>query len=154
VEGDAEYILIESLYRNCCDSTLEKDQVHVIAVGGTSFKRYLEVADILSVRTAVVRDNDGDYQRNCVENYEDDLCDNAKVFADADPKRSTFEICMYEENSKLCEQLFKPKRRKKTVLDYMLDNKAEAALALADAALQLKAPQYIRDAIVWIRKSS
>jgi putative ATP-dependent endonuclease of the OLD family len=126
----------------------------VIAVGGTSFKRYLEVAGILGVRTAVVRDNDGDYQRNCVENYEDDLCDNAKVFADADPKRSTFETCIYEDNSALCEQLFKPKRRKKAVLDYMLDNKAEAALALADKAPQLKAPQYIRDAIAWIRKSS
>lgn len=154
VEGDAEYILIESLYRNCCDSTLEKDKVHVIAVGGTSFKRYLEVASILGVRTAVVRDNDGDHQRNCVENYEDDLCENAKVFADPDPKRSTFEICVHDDNAKICEELFLPKRRKKTVLDYMLDNKAEAALALADKAPQLRAPQYVRDAIEWIRKSS
>lgn len=154
VEGDAEYILIESLYRNCCDSTLERDQVHVIAVGGTSFKRYLEVARVLGVRTAVVRDNDGDHQRNCVENYEDDLCANAKVFADADPERSTFEICVYRDNSALCEALFKPKRRKKTALEYMLNNKAEAALALADKASELQAPRYVGDAIAWIRKSS
>jgi putative ATP-dependent endonuclease of OLD family len=154
VEGDAEYILIESLYRNCCDSTLEKDEIHVIAVGGTSFKRYLEVACILGVRVAIVRDNDGDYKRNCVDNYEGLLSENARVFADADPKRSTFEICIHQDNAIVCDELFKQKRRTKPVLDYMLDNKAEAALALAGKAPQLRVPQYIRNAIAWIRRSS
>jgi putative ATP-dependent endonuclease of OLD family len=154
VEGDAEYILIESLYRNCCDSTLDKDKVHVIAVGGTSFKRYLELAAILGVRTAVVRDNDGDHQRHCVENYEGLLSENAKVFADPDSNRKTFEICVYQDNATICDELFQPKRRKKAVLDYMLDNKAEAAFALADKAPQLTVPQYVRDAIAWIRNSS
>ncbi len=153
VEGDAEYMLIEGFYRNCAGSTMEQDHVHVIAVGGTSFKRYLEVARILGIRTAVVRDNDGNHQRNCVENYREDLCDNAKVFADTDPKRRTFEICIYEDNSDLCDQLFGPKLRTKTVLEYMLDNKAEVALALADKASQLRPPQYIREAIEWTRKS-
>jgi putative ATP-dependent endonuclease of the OLD family len=154
VEGHAEYILIESLYRNCSDSTLDKDKVHVIAVGGTSFKRYFELGAILGVRTAVVRDNDGDYQRHCVENYEKHLADGAKVFADADPARKTFEICVYHDNANLCDDLFKQKRRTKTVLEYMLDNKAEAAFLLAERAPQLRAPKYIQEAIAWIRESS
>ena len=44
VEGDAEYILIDAIYSNVTGSSLEADDVHVISVGGTSFKRYLDLA--------------------------------------------------------------------------------------------------------------
>ena len=154
VEGDAEHLLIESLYQRCCGSSLDHDQVHVIAVGGTSFKRYLRLAEILGIRTAVVRDNDGDFQRHCVDNYDGHLNDQTRIFADPNPVRRTFEICIYQDNTALCEEIFKNPRRKILVLDYMLDNKAEAALALLAKADSVKAPQYIQDAISWVRESS
>ena len=72
VEGDAEFILFDALYKKQPgNSTLEKDGVHVISVGGTSFKRYLDLAKLLGMKTAIVRDNDGDYQKNCVNAYAD-----------------------------------------------------------------------------------
>jgi Asp-tRNA(Asn)/Glu-tRNA(Gln) amidotransferase A subunit family amidase len=61
VEGDAEFILLEELYaKHAKGSTLATDGVHVISVGGTSFKRYLELARLLGVRVAVVRELQGE----------------------------------------------------------------------------------------------
>lgn len=152
VEGDAEFILIAALYEASTGSTLEKDGIHVIAVGGTSFKRYLALAKILDVRTAVVRDNDGDYQKHCVDNYADLLSANTQVFADQDNARSTFEICLYNDNKAACDELF-GNRRKLSPLEWMLDNKAEAALALLEKhKTGLKVPTYLSDAMAWARQ--
>jgi len=153
VEGDAEFILVSALYEACSGSTLARDAVHVIAVGGTSFKRYLELARVLDVRTAVVRDNDGDYRRHCIDNYDGLLGANARVFADQDDGRSTFEICVYQDNKDRCEELFAPGRRTLSVENWMLDNKAEAALALLEKfGSALAVPSYLREAIEWARQ--
>ncbi|WP_158900119.1 ATP-dependent endonuclease [Burkholderia sp. L27(2015)] len=152
VEGDAEFILLDALYRKHSDSTLERDKVHVISVGGTSFKRYLDLAKLIGVKTAILRDNDGDYQKNCVDNYLDHVMPHAKVFADENPERSTFEICFYQDNQATCESLFQTARRRLLTLDYMLANKADAAFELLQKKeTELVAPSYIQDAIKWIR---
>lgn len=152
VEGDAEYILASELYQKCTGSSLETDRVHVISVGGTSFKRYLALAKALNVKVAVVRDNDGDYERTCVLNYEDYIGGSIQVFADKDSKRSTFEICLYQDNSTLCDTLFGKKLKTRTVQQYMLDNKADCALELLKAkANSFNVPGYLREAMLWIR---
>lgn len=154
VEGDAEFILLEELYaRHSEGSSLAADRVHVISVGGTSFKRYLELAKLLGVKVAIIRDNDKDWQRNCVDNYEEFRIDNARVFADEDNERSTFEICLYEDNKSLCDRLFGSARKTLSVRDYMLANKADAAFELLDkGGNELRAPKYIQGAIAWIRQ--
>ncbi|MDR5857979.1 AAA family ATPase [Halomonas eurihalina] len=153
VEGDAEYILIDAIYSNVTGSTLEADDVHVISVGGTSFKRYLDLAKFLNIRTAVVRDNDGDHQANCIESYEEYEGDNIQVFFDKDDANSTFEICLYALNQVICDELFSPGRRKLTPLGYMLKNKADCAFRLRDEkADQLISPEYIRQALAWINE--
>lgn len=153
VEGDAEFILLDALYKKTCGSTLEADGVHVISVGGTSFKRYLELARILEIKTAVLRDNDRDYQKNCVDRYADFSFPHVRVFADTDPARHTFEVCLYRENASVCEGLFSTSRAKLSVEEFMLKNKADAAFSLlSDAADRLIAPSYISDAVRWIRE--
>jgi putative ATP-dependent endonuclease of OLD family len=152
VEGDAEFILMDALYKGSAGTaSAHKDGVHVISLDGTSFKRYFEIAGILGIKVAAIRDNDGDYQANCVENYSDFARDSTKVFADPDPARRTFEICMYQDNKDLCDNQFSASRRKLNVQDYMLKNKADAAFKLLDAGLPLVAPKYIKDAVTWIR---
>lgn len=151
IEGDAEFILISELYEAVAGRTLEHDQVHVISVDGTSFKRYLDVAAILGNRVAVVCDNDRDHQAKCVERFEDYQRDNIRIFADKEPERWTFEVCVYQDNMAACEALFAPGRKTLSVQDYMLANKTEAALALLKAeAGKLAAPGYLREAIEWI----
>ena len=153
VEGDAEYILIASLFKNTIGQELEDSDVHVISVGGTSFKRYLDIAKILSIKTAVIRDNDGDFQSHCIDRYQDYQEDNIRVFFEDDNAKKTFEICFYEANENICNDLFQRGRRTLSVKDYMLKNKADAAFELLEQkADELIAPEYMRRAIQWIRE--
>ena len=153
VEGDAEFILMNALYSQSTGSTLEKDGVHIISVGGTSFKRYMELAKTLEIRTAVIRDNDEDYQAKCLDNYANHVADNIQVFADKDNTRYTFEICLYQDNQATCDDLFSGGGITKAPLEFMLDNKAESALRLIDNhAEDLEAPAYIQEALAWINE--
>jgi predicted ATP-dependent endonuclease of OLD family len=153
VEGDAEYILMDSFYNNVTSDKIEKSDIHIISVRGTSFKRYMEISKILGVKTAVIRDNDEDYQVKCVDNYSDYTNNNIKVFADKDNKRYTFEVAVYQDNIKLCDDLWKAGRKTLSVQDYMLKNKADVAFELLDKkSSEIVTPEYIKEAIEWIRK--
>lgn len=153
VEGDAEYILMEALFKRTSGNELAGSDVHVISVDGTSFKRYLDIAQKLEIKTAVIRDNDKEYNVNCVERYKEYASELIKVFADADNARPTFEICMYIENKDICDGLFGSSRKSLSVQDYMLKNKAEAAFELLDKkANDLVVPKYIQEAIKWIKE--
>lgn len=156
VEGDAEYMLFDTLYHNQ-SRNLEDDAIHIISVDGLSFKRYLDLAKILNIRVAVIRDNDGDAQKKCIDNYSEYPQSNIKVFYDSDDtSRTTFEICVYEDNKGFCDNLFNNGSIQKIPLDYMLDNKAEAAYRIAEKCdsdqVFLKVPDYIERAIVWINE--
>jgi putative ATP-dependent endonuclease of OLD family len=153
VEGDAEYILMDALYKNSAkgDCT-DADGVHVISVGGTSFKRYFELAKLLGIKVAAIRDNDKDYQANCVDNYADFASPSIKVFADANNARHTFDVCIYEDNKDICDGQFLESRMTLAVQDYMLKNKTDAAFQLlAKKGPELVAPKYIQEAVAWIR---
>lgn len=150
VEGDAEYILMDRLFQQVAGAKPHNKGVYIMAVDGLTFKRYLDVAKILGGKVAVLRDNDKNYQANCVDRYADYDGENIKIFADADDERSTFEICIYQDNEALCEKKFAADRRTLSVQDYMLNNKTEAALALLDADEDLSCPDYVERAIRWI----
>lgn len=64
VEGDAEFILMESLYRQTLQKELTNSGIGVIAVDGKCFKRYLEIAKVLGNKVVVIIDNDKDYDVN------------------------------------------------------------------------------------------
>lgn len=151
VEGDAEYILMECLYKRTKGYPLSDDGIHIISVGGTSFKRYMEVSKLLNIKTAVIRDNDGDHQKNCVDNYVDYKADCISVYADIDNTRTTFEICMYQDNKEICDDLFSGRGIRLDPQDYMLKNKTTAAFRLLEEkANEITVPSYIREAIEWI----
>lgn len=153
VEGDAEYMLIDGMYEKLYGEKLEDTNIHVISVGGTAFKRYLDLASLLKVKTAVIRDNDSNYQSNCVENYVDYVGTCVRVFSDTnDTNRTTLEKCIYQDNTQLCEELFSAGRRTLSVEEYMLSNKADAALAILENGINhLETPDYIKQAFEWIR---
>jgi len=154
VEGDAEFLLFQALYKLCSGGkSLDADGVHLLSVGGTSFRRYLELSKLLNIKTAVIRDNDGDYQKNCVESYADYAAGHVGIFAEENPELKTFEICFYRENKAICDELFASARTKLSVEEYMLKNKTDSAFALLDKmAARFIAPAYIQRAVEWIRK--
>lgn len=152
VEGDAEYILAESFYKKITGLAPEETDTHIISVGGTSFKRYLDLSRLLKIKTAVIRDNDHNYQQNCIDRYSEYECEYVKVFSDENKERHTFEICLYEDNKAVCDGMFESARKTLSVKDYMLNNKAEAAfLLLLNKEEELLPPKYIAEAIKWIR---
>lgn len=152
VEGDAEFILMEAFYKKVAAVNLEDSNVHIISVGGTSFKRYLEIALILGIKTAVIRDNDGNFQETCIDRYADYSASNIQYFYEKDNSIPTFEVSFYQKNQTICEDLFGAARKTLTVQKYMLDNKADVAFELLDKkAENLAVPIYIQNAIEWIK---
>lgn len=153
VEGDAEFILMDALYKNCTAGVgTDADGIHVISVDGTSFKRYLELAKLLGIKVAAIRDNDHDYQANCVTNYADYASASIRVFADTNDARYTFEVCMYQDNKVVCDDQFAASRKTLSVEEYMLKNKTDAAFQLLEKkGAELVAPEYIQQAVAWIR---
>ena len=150
VEGIAEYILTEKFYEATAGKTASADNVHIIEVGGTAFKRYLEIAKILNIKTVVIRDNDGDI--NQVDNYSDYTSDSIKVYTDQDVSNNTFEVSFYKSNTTFCDNLFSAGRRTLTVQEYMINNKTDAAFEVLKAYDNdsVTVPSYISDALKWI----
>lgn len=150
VEGDAEFILMEAMYKQTTGKELADSGIGVIAVDGKCFKRYLEIAKLIGIKVAVITDNDHDYDSNIAELYRDYITDNTKVFSDSDNERYTFEVCIYGDNREVLDNEFGG-LLKKTVLGFMIANKAEAAFRILDHhANEIVVPQYIQDAIRWI----
>lgn len=158
VEGDAEYILIDELFKIHKKSSTEDCNVHIISVGGLSFKRYLEVAKKLDIKTVVITDNDTDYQKNISERYKNyHNLSNVKIFSDPNSTLSTFEICLYNSNKNILDGLIKSNNKISCVQNHMLKNKSSSALKILNA-LTAKAtfrdsfviPKYIKEAIEWI----
>lgn len=144
VEGPSEYILFDKFCRQVTKRTLEEDGVHVLAIRGLSFKRYLEIAEITNSRVAIVTDNDGDYQTKCIEKYDNFNSDNIHVFFEKENSKPTFEYYLYDRNKTICNAKFG-----EDALNHMLKNKTESALELSNEE-QLQTPDYIKEAIEWI----
>ena len=152
VEGDAEFMLMDFFCKKVLNQTLNQISVNVIAVDGKCFKRYIEVARALELKTAVITDNDGCHEKNIDDAYDGLIDENIQVFSDRNDMRYTFEVCLYEDNKDICDKLFGDKVRKLTVDKYMLANKAECAFILASNEPEgFKVPEYIRASIEWIR---
>lgn len=157
VEGDAEYILMEKLYEVLRDSKTYQNDTALISCGGKTFERYLQVADLLEKKVAVITDNDENYEKNITNKYSSYLSNNEiGIFSDINEKNSTFEICLYNSNVEFYNVNLKKAQMSKGILHYMLENKAEAAFRLLEfmESSEYKndyvIPTYIKDAIEWI----
>ena len=147
VEGNVEFLLTEKFYEIVNSSSMNADGIFVISTGGLSFKRYLEIAKKLSIKIAVIRDNDKSYQENCVDNYKDYTNDSIKIFSDRKKERHTFEVCFYQDNKDFCDNKFK-------TLDDMLkkNNKTSNAFKILKTEEEITVPLYIKEAMKWIKK--
>lgn len=150
VEGIAEYILTEKFYEMTTGRTAISDNVHIIEVGGTAFKRYLEIAKLLNIKTAVIRDNDGDTDQAAY--YSEYTSDLIKVYTDQSEANHTFEVSFYVSNTELCDSLFGEGRRTLSVQEYMLKNKTDVAFEMLKAYDEhiVIIPPYITEALKWI----
>lgn len=155
VEGAAEYILMEKMYEIETKKTIHEDKINIISVNGLSFKRYLEIAESLKNKVAVITDNDKNYEENIKNKYHKyENENNIKIFSDNDENRYTFEVCIYEDNKNFLDDKISIKTKDKQ--KFMLNNKAEVAYKILNelekSARGFNVPKYIKEAIKWIRE--
>lgn len=154
VEGDSEYILLEKMYEIVNGSSLHQDDVLIISVNGLSFKRYLEVAKELGKKVAVITDNDGDYQKNVLEKYQEyEDYGEIEIFSEDDNNIRTFEVSLFKQNQNWIGS--KRITRSSDIQEWMLNNKSESAIRilekLEDNIEDFQVPDYIRQAVEWIK---
>lgn len=164
VEGDSDELVVQKAYMVSNKSRLPiEDRIDVISVG-TSFLRFLEIAEKLKKPVAVVTDNDGDVEalKKKFGNY---LGKNAKehikiCFDETEDsgaleiggKRfnyNTLEPKLLKTNSvaKLNEIFDTSYSKIDDLHKYMNENKTECALKIFDTEKYINFPQYILHAI-------
>jgi putative ATP-dependent endonuclease of OLD family len=164
VEGDSDELVLQKAYMLENNGKLPiEDGIDVISVG-TSFLRFLEIAEKINKPVVVVTDNDGDVEA-VHEKYENYLGDKAKphikicfdstvdtgdLMLGTKPfNYNTLEPKMLKVNdlqnfNKILETGFD---RHDDLHKYMKQNKTECALKVFDTEEELKFPDYIIEAI-------
>jgi putative ATP-dependent endonuclease of OLD family len=163
VEGDSDELIVQKAYQVKNGKLPIEDGIDVISIG-TSFLRFLEIAEKIQKQVAVVTDNDGNVEA-LKKKYENYLGDNTKNFVkicfDEIVDSGNLEINGKKFNYNTLEpKILKANDRNKlnTILgtsyntddelhQYMKANKTECALKIFDTTKDFTFPQYILDAI-------
>lgn len=106
VEGPSDELILKKIYLNEHDRLPEEDAIDIIVVRGIGFGNYLEIAKNIKTTVNVVKDNDGDYDRNITEyaeKYSD--YDFINFFSSEEPDLYSLEPVMIESNSSNKKQL-------------------------------------------------
>jgi putative ATP-dependent endonuclease of OLD family len=151
VEGASDELVVQKAFiAKHGVSPLEK-AVDVISVRGLAFKRFLEIAKLLGIKTDVVTDNDGDVAA-LKEKYADYLTGGViNIHFDEDEKFPTLEPQMLKANS--LDTLNRVLGTKYSDADQLMEymgkpaNKTDVALKLFDTAEALAFPGYINEAV-------
>ena len=161
VEGTTEFLLIPKFYKQITGNSIEKDGVSVISCNGISYNNYLEIAKTTNKRIAVITDNDGKTTK--IDKAEKFNRNNTlqHIFMDKDIEYWTWEVCIYNENKEWFENnidisdksnYFYHNNKYDKVLGKMLNNKVNTAYGMLNSKNEFKIPQYVKDAIEWLKK--
>ena len=164
VEGDSDELVVQKAYMvNNAGKLPIEDRIDVISVG-TSFLRFLEIAEKLSKHVVVVTDNDGDV-RALEKKYHEYIGATAKDYINICYDTVIDTGALEISGSNFNYNTLEPKLLKENGLEnmntilgssysnqdelhkFMQSHKTECALRLYDYNEEIKFPQYILDAI-------
>ncbi|MEI3391957.1 MAG: ATP-dependent endonuclease [Clostridia bacterium] len=166
VEGDADELVVQRAYKDKYSKLPIEDEIDIISVG-TTFLRFLEIAEKLEKQTVVVTDNDGDI-RALERKYSNYIGKNSKEYINIcyDNKMhtnqgslvaknggkfnyDTLEPCIVRANSleKINKILNKNYTSDDDLIEYMIKNKTDCALKIFNAKENINYPNYIKKAI-------
>lgn len=152
VEGPSDELIVQKAYLSKKGKLPIEDEVDVISVG-TSFKRFLEIAEKIKKPVVVVKDNDRDYENKIVNYFKQyEEIRTIKICADNRTNLNTLEPQIIDANEDQIDILTKVlgvSLEKAELTSYMQKNKTECALKIFDTSEDIKFPQYISDAIEW-----
>ncbi|KQT30914.1 ATP-dependent endonuclease [Chryseobacterium sp. Leaf405] len=164
VEGDSDELVVQKAFMVNNNGKLPiESAVDVISVG-TSFLRFLEIAEKLGIKVSVVTDNDGnvnalnkkykaylgDKAKDGIEICFDSVIDSGNLkIGDKNFNYNTLEPKFLKVNNlkKLNKIFEKDFKTDDEMHIYMKSNKTECALKIFETHDELNYPQYILDAI-------
>ena len=152
VEGPADDLILQKAYMKKYKNQPIEDGVDVIQVNGLSFKRYLDIANLITKKIKVVTDNDGKDETEVKRRYADYINEHMFFFSDK-KEQSTLEICVYEENKDSPDfknMIYKGNKKldtDKDWLEFMKNNKTEWSMRVFKSDKTIQYPQYIENAI-------
>jgi putative ATP-dependent endonuclease of OLD family len=152
VEGPSDELIVQKAFYQKHGCLPIEQGIDVISVG-LSFKRFLEIAQLINKPVAVVTDNDGDFEKNITKKYtEFSSCTSIKICADSDNQRNTLEPQFAHVNAfeKLKAILGRKDKTKDDLIQWMVNNKTTWALSVFSSTDIVVMPQYINDAVDWI----
>lgn len=159
VEGATEFLLVPNFYQKLTGRSIEDDEVTVISCNGISYSKYLAIAEFTNKKIAVITDNDGKQERIDKALDFNDTHSLQHIFIADDVKNWTWEDCIYKLNQTELDKLVEVQPGAKylfhekdygPVLGKMLNNKVDVAYSMLMSGKNFEAPQYVKDAIVWI----
>lgn len=153
VEGPSDEIVFEKFYQDACGCRPIENGVDVICLRGTSFLRGLELASLLGKKCAAIRDNDGKTHDHWAAPLDQFLEENMRqLFVGESEGGASLEpqIVSRNELATLLDALnLDPET---DVLAWMLENKTEAAIRIAESSRKLEPPFYISKAIEFLNR--
>lgn len=161
VEGATEFLLLPVFYKQISGRTIEEDGVSVISCNGISYKRYLEIAESTGKKIAVVTDNDEKVDRIAEASDFNNTHNMQHIFMGATVDEWTWEACVYKDNQEVLDRMITVQagaeykfhgRDYGVVLGKMLNNKVDVAYQMLMSETTFAIPQYIKDAIAWLRE--
>ena len=152
VEGPSDELIVQKAYLMKKHKLPIEDEVDVISVG-TSFERFLEIAEKVKKPVVVVTDNDGDYENKITKKYKQyEKIPTIKICADNRNDLNTLEPQIIDANQHQIDMLKKVlgiSFEAEKLTSYMQNNKTECALKIFDTTENVMLPQYILNAIEW-----
>jgi putative ATP-dependent endonuclease of OLD family len=151
VEGPSDDLIVQRTYKDKYEKLPIEDGVDVISVGSLAFKRFLEIASLLSIDTRVVTDNDRDVAalKSKYSEYLNGKYPTIRVFFDDNELYPTLEPQLLKANSLVRLNCIFGTRHADdmALLKYMERNKTDCALKLFETDKTWVAPGYIVNAI-------
>jgi len=100
VEGPSDELILKKIYIEKHDRLPEEDGIDIIVVRGIGFENYLEIAKHIGTKLHVVKDNDGNYEKN-IKTFADKYkeFDFISFFSSKDKELYSLEPVMIEKNS-------------------------------------------------------
>jgi putative ATP-dependent endonuclease of OLD family len=156
VEGDSDELIYQKAYYAKNNKLPIQDGIDVLSVG-LSFKRFLEISDKIQINTAVITDNDGNFENNISKKYNEYVEHSyIKIFSDTNDKLNTLEPQFVNANidnlELLCEAIkidYNKYNNFDKIVDFMKNNKTEWALRIFETDKQINFPKYIIKAVEW-----
>jgi putative ATP-dependent endonuclease of OLD family len=156
VEGDSDELIYQKAYLVKNKKLPIQNGIDVVSVG-LSFKRFLEIAAHITIKVAVITDNDGNVEDKVIKKYKDyEKCKNIKMFFDTDNKLNTLEPQFIKANDKslkiLCDAIginYDKYNDFDKINSYMQNNKTTWALKIFETKEKIAFPKYIMNAVDW-----